>query len=284
MVYLDSLKTIPDNDIQLVFFDIDGTVLSTQGDYSQKFSEQIRRLHSLGIKTAIASGRPSYAARFLVDELQMIDMGVFCTGAEIYHPKTQQHVHVHALNNEDVQAIYQRVKALGIYCELYTPTGFYVDEITPTTVIHAQHLRVEPIVADGSTIIEQDTVMKLLLGHPKDNNQNSSSNLHSLAGEFPQLGFAFAHFLAKPDWEFASVISASADKHYAFETVLDHYQLTADQVMAMGDSHSDMIFLERAGIGVAMGNASDDVKAIADYVTLDADDDGAAFALQTFIV
>jgi len=53
--------------------------------------------------------------------------------------------------------------------------------------------------------------------------------------------------------------------------------------MAVGDSHSDMIFIQRAGVGVAMGNASERVCSVADYVTLTADDDGVAFALATLI-
>ena len=268
------------DNIRLVFFDVDGTLLSTDGEYSQTLVQQIRRLHALGIKTAIASGRPSYAAQFLINEVGIADMGVFCTGAEIYDPQKQRHHHLHTLDNTSVRSLYRRVKELGVYCEFYTPQYHTIDQPCDISDIHSQHLRAIPKIIDGQSVLEgAPQLMKLLLGQK----QNSALGLQTLAEEFPELDFAFAHFLARPEWEFASVISPLADKHQAFDQVLSYYGLQPHQVMAMGDSHSDMVFIQRAGVGVAMGNASDSVKAVADYVTLTADEDGAAFALKTLI-
>ena len=120
---IDLTKEAPvlNHNIELVFFDIDGTLLAENGHYSSGLKQQISRLHHQGIKTAIASGRPSYAAQFLFDELAISDLGVFCTGAEIYHPKTDEHIQCHALPLGYVHTLYERVKSLGLYCEFYTP-------------------------------------------------------------------------------------------------------------------------------------------------------------------
>ena len=58
--------------------------------------------------------------------------------------------------------------------------------------------------------------------------------------------------------------------------------LTREEIMAIGDGENDMDMLKCAGIGVAMGNAKDHVKAVADYVTVDVDDDGVMKALKHF--
>jgi 5-amino-6-(5-phospho-D-ribitylamino)uracil phosphatase len=267
--------------IQLVFFDIDGTLLGKDGQYSLSLKQQIQRIHKLGVKTAIASGRPSYAAQFLVDELDIVDMGVFCTGAEIYHPRQQQHIAVHSIALQSVREIVQRAQAEGIYCELYTPTHHTVEKASDISQIHGEHLRVKPIIMPPDTLLfESPPIIKLLLGR---DTHNTGQCLETFAREFPLVDFAFAHFLARPDWEFASVISTQASKITAFDQVTNYYGIAAENVMSIGDSQSDMVFIERAGVGVAMGNASAKVKSVANYITLSADDDGVAFALERLV-
>ncbi|MFT5116526.1 MAG: Cof subfamily protein (haloacid dehalogenase superfamily) [Kiritimatiellia bacterium] len=269
------------NNIQLVFFDVDGTLLAQDGNYSPSLKQQIHRLHSLGVKTAIASGRPSYAAQFLFDELGICDLGVFCTGAEIYLPSAKQHIQLHTLDKARVALLAQRAKALGIYCELYTPNYHAVEQVSDISRVHAQHLRVAPLIADQETVLSDELpIIKLLLGRDKTSNENS---LAMLASEFPELEFAFAHFLARPNWEFASVISPLANKQAAFELITGHYNIAAENVMSIGDSPSDISFIQQAGVGVAMGSAAEQVKLEANYITLSADDDGVAFALQRLV-
>jgi Cof subfamily protein (haloacid dehalogenase superfamily) len=269
------------HNIQLVFFDVDGTLLAQDGNYSPLLKQQIHRLHSMGVKTAIASGRPSYAAQFLFEELGICDMGVFCTGAEIYHPSVKQHIQLHTLDNDRVILLTQRAKALGIYCELYTPNYHAVAQVSDISLVHAEHLRVAPLIADlEAVLLDELPIIKLLLGRDKASNEIS---LSLLASEFSELEFAFAHFLARPNWEFASVISPLANKQTAFELITGHYNIAAENVMSIGDSPSDISFIQQAGVGVAMGNASAQVKAEANYITLSADDDGVAFALQSLV-
>jgi len=178
--------------IQLVFFDVDGTLLDTNGNYSQSLVEEIQRLHDLGIKTAIASGRPSYAARFLFDELGISDIGVFCTGAEIYAPKEKKHLQLHSLDNDIAFAIYQRAKEYNVYCEIYTPEKHYIDVKGDISHVHGQHLRVQPLVQKGEDVLSSSpSVIKLLLGQDIRNNP---SMLRILEAEFSSVEFAFAHF------------------------------------------------------------------------------------------
>ena len=57
---------------------------------------------------------------------------------------------------------------------------------------------------------------------------------------------------------------------------------TKEEIMAFGDAENDIDMLEYAGIGIAMGNGDDGVKAVADFVTRDIDEDGIAYALKHF--
>ncbi len=268
--------------IRLVFFDIDGTLLSSDGVYSKDLQTQIQRLQKKGIKTAIASGRPSYGARFLIDELSLADAGVFCTGAEVYSPRENVHLCTHELDHQHAYQLYKTVEYLGLYCEHYLHNAYVIEQWNDITDIHSQHLRVAPTIMPIDAIYQDShPIIKLLLGR---DTRTETTPLDVIAQEYPQFDFAFARFLALPDWEFASVVSPQACKQKAFDFLLDYHQLTADQVMAIGDSHSDMTFIQNAGIGVAMGNATNDVKTVADFITKTANEDGVSYALEQFVV
>ena len=265
--------------IKLIFFDIDGTLLDEHGQWGVGLPEQLARLSEQGIKLAIASGRPSFAAQFIFDELPITDTGLFCTGAQLYNPITKKSLATHSLELDRVEAIYQRAKELNIYTEFYTEEAFFVPALTDVTRVHAEHLRVNPVVVPGDNLLQkQPKLTKLLLGNDE---RMAPGLLESLAQEFRDFEFAFANFLACPGWRFANVISPNACKKTAFDQLLKHHGVQADEVAAFGDSHSDEVFIEQAGLGVAMGNAtSEPLKQKADYITVNVEAGGVEQVLR----
>ncbi|WP_052295079.1 Cof-type HAD-IIB family hydrolase [Bifidobacterium gallicum] len=79
---------------------------------------------------------------------------------------------------------------------------------------------------------------------------------------------------------FADLIPADGGKHRGIQAVMNHHGWTMDEAIAFGDGGNDIDMLQAAGIGVAMGNAADDVKTHADFVTRSVDQDGIAYACQ----
>ena len=82
--------------------------------------------------------------------------------------------------------------------------------------------------------------------------------------------------------EMADSIPVDASKAVAVEAVLKHLGISREETLSFGDGGNDMAMLQSTGIGVAMGNAMDEVKEIADFVTKDADEDGIVHALEHF--
>ena len=81
---------------------------------------------------------------------------------------------------------------------------------------------------------------------------------------------------------FTDITSATADKANGIRAIAKHLGIDISETMAFGDGGNDKSMLMAAGIGVAMGNAVDDVKAHANYVTTSVDDDGIKNALLNF--
>jgi hypothetical protein len=73
-------------------------------------------------------------------------------------------------------------------------------------------------------------------------------------------------------------------KGRALEALASYLGIPLAEVMAIGDGINDIPLLSLAGLAVAMGNASDEVKAVADYVTLDVDHSGVAAAIEKFLL
>ena len=81
---------------------------------------------------------------------------------------------------------------------------------------------------------------------------------------------------------FADVTARGADKGKALQRMAEHLGMDISETMAFGDGGNDKSIICAAGIGVAMGNAIDDVKALASYVTDHVDNDGVSKALRHF--
>jgi hypothetical protein len=80
------------------------------------------------------------------------------------------------------------------------------------------------------------------------------------------------------------VLPPNGSKGDALRVLLDELNIPAEQVMALGDGENDIEMLQLAGIGVAVGNASPLLKAVADQVVASNDDDGVAEAIERFVL
>ena len=78
------------------------------------------------------------------------------------------------------------------------------------------------------------------------------------------------------------IVAKGSGKDVGIKHFIERYGIERDDTMAFGDGENDIRMLKYAGVGVALGNAKEEVKRIADYVTADIDDDGVEKALKHF--
>jgi Cof subfamily protein (haloacid dehalogenase superfamily) len=81
---------------------------------------------------------------------------------------------------------------------------------------------------------------------------------------------------------FADIVVKGVDKSIGIQKMSDYFGFSKEEVMAIGDGGNDITMIKYAGVGVAMGNASAEVKQIADYVTATVDEDGIGMALRRY--
>ena len=81
---------------------------------------------------------------------------------------------------------------------------------------------------------------------------------------------------------FLDVIPATGGKDHGMDAILEHFHIPLEESMAFGDGENDLTMLRHAGVGVAMGSASEVVKAGAGYITGSVEEDGIVSALKHF--
>lgn len=256
--------------IKAVFFDIDGTLVSF-GTHRvpDETREALMALKAKGIRIFIATGRSG----ILMKEVGTVDTEVF-DGLITFNG---QHcraggkvLHSHAIPRGEVMNGIRFVDACDDISCIFEGAGFVVinrHNDVARSIASLLGMRL-PEPSHLGDIADSETIQLIFFGDPEQERK--------LLREMPSCESARWH----PD--FSDIIPRGGGKHVGMEKILAHFGLSRGECMAFGDGENDITMLRHAGIGVAMGNAGEAVKAHADYVTSAVDDLGIPNALRHF--
>lgn len=268
--------TADGSDIKAVFFDIDGTLTSFKTHIvPQSTLDALEQLSDHGIATFICSGRPPAqldAARHLMPHewTGYVTMNGQCCYDDHGYQESE------ALDPTDIAAFVEflstrRPDVAAGFCEL---DYVYFNQIN-------DYLRAmwDGLGKTAPDIIVDDPARTLT-------HTTYQVSAYVPAGrEEDEIMEVMPHCRAlrwHPD--FTDICPADGGKPAGIKRFMRKYGWTRSQVMTFGDGGNDVEMLDYAGLGVAMGNATDDAKAAADYVTDDVDHDGIMNALRHFNV
>ena len=253
--------------IKAVFFDIDGTLVSFKTHRVPDSAKRaIAALRAKGVRVFIASGRQLLA----INNLEDLQFDGYVTLNGGYCIVGEQVIYKHSMPSEDMVSLVQYMEER---------------ENFPCIFVH------ENAFCINYTDERTDEVFRLL-NFP----QPPTLPLREAAtGDIFQLVAFFtkeqekAIIAVMPHCEatrwnplFSDVIPKGSSKQVGVDKMLDYFGISLDESMAFGDGGNDVLMLKHVGIGVAMGNAEDEVKRAADYVTDSVDEDGVEKALRHF--
>lgn len=245
--------------IKIVFFDIDGTLIDMDRKImSSAVETALIKLKERGVLLAIATGR----ALSRIPVFETIDFDVFLSfNGSLTTTKDGTTIHKNTIPK---RAVYQLVdnatkidRPVSIATETEIGANGKDQDLIDYYAISEQGVEV---VENFDALLEQD-VFQIMLGCYKEEYDALLENVEG----------------AKINawWHRAIDVIPSGDgKGDGVRAVLEHFGLTADQSMAFGDGSNDLEMLQAVGIGVAMENATDDVKAVADEICGHVKDDG----------
>lgn len=263
---------------KIAFFDLDGTLLNSSGKASSATRRAVERLKQHGLHISLATGRASFGSMTTVDFLEINDPCVFFSGSCIMNPKSNEVLFEAFLAPSDTMMIVERCRRHDIYVELYNRSTYFIEKPGAIADMHAEYMGHYPAVVDLHTVAQSETVLKATL---VAENGEQEKVLREMQSELALLNFGIAPGATAPDIYFANATARSASRQNAFHSVLKHLGLQASEAIAFGDASSDIPFLEMSGLGIALGNAEDPVKGIADFVTRPVDEEGILYAVET---
>lgn len=270
-------------DIRLLVLDIDGTIAGQSNDVREPVKQAIRSAQTKGVQVAIATGRMYCSALRFYHEVGSTLPLLAYQGAWIQDPATQQLYQHLPVSRTTAEALldYFESDALRslLSVHFYINDQLYVREVTPETKIYAERADIQPMpVGDLRKTLHSEPTKVLALS-------DDTAIIEQMLGSLRKQYTPAELYLTKSVATFFEATNPAANKgaavRYLAEEILG---LNAQNVMTIGDNFNDLEMLEYAGLGVAMGNAPAQVQAIANWVAPDVEEDGAAAAIEAFVL
>ena len=253
--------------IKAVFFDIDGTLVSFKSHTVPESARRaIARLREQGVKVFIATGRLMKHVGIVndieVDGYITVNGGYCITSAG-------EVIFESAFPRATVERVIDLSEQYGFDLNVMTHQDMYVSSMGERVKKIASMINIMPTVADVRVIAAKQPVVQMCPYISRELEQEIMPLLPDCVGS---------------RWieTFMDLNVRGVDKSLGIQQVMNYYGLTMAEAMAFGDGGNDLPMVRDAAVGVAMGNACDELKAVADYITSSVDEDGVSRALEHF--
>ena len=253
--------------IKAVFFDIDGTLVSFKSHTVPESARRaIARLREQGVKVFIATGRLMKHVAIVndieVDGYITVNGGYCITSAG-------EVIFESAFPRATVERVIDLSEQYGFDLNVMTHQDMYVSGMGERVKKIASMINIMPTVADVRAIAATQPVVQMCPYISRELEQEIMPLLPDCVGS---------------RWieTFMDLNVRGVDKSLGIQQVMNYYGLTMAEAMAFGDGGNDLPMVRDAAVGVAMGNACDELKAVADYITSSVDEDGVSRALEHF--
>ena len=266
----------------IIALDLDGTLTNSEKIITLRTFDALMKAQREGVRLVLASGRPTFGIAALANQLQLADYGGYVlsyNGGRIIDWCEKTVIFSQVVDQKLVPILYDFAEKAQLPIVTYLPDailaskneGEYLAEearINGMPVVVAQNFVEEAMqIAGGSTKF-------LIPGEPELLIQLELEMKAALSEQMEV--FRSAPF-------FLELPPKGIDKAQSLQRLLTHLGLEHESLMAFGDGFNDLSMIQFAGQGVAMANAVEEVKSIADFVTTSNEEDGIAHALEQLL-
>lgn len=270
----------------LIALDVDGTILTTDGSLSQRMIRTVRAARERGVVVALATARRWTGAAIFARELGLDGAQIIYDGAMARACPGGEVEMVHALDASLVQSAAEKLAAHGLQVVTQHSDAqgerLVASEAPPHPRWMGDYLRT---FRDQTTYVALDQLagyypdaVRLVSFGPEPRLRAALDALEGapLGRQILPLG---SYGIAE-----LTVFSPSASKGSGLRWLAQRLGIPMEQTLAIGDGVNDISMLREAGLGVAMGNAAPEVQAAARAVTAANDEDGAALAIERYVL
>ena len=246
---------------KLVAIDMDGTLLREDKTVSEKTKEAIKRAREKNVKVVLATGRPVDGVKRYLEELDLYHNDEYVltfNGAIVKEVGPDRIICRDTLKGSDLKYLYEISKNVGVNIHAFSNFGCVTPKMNKYTELEGRINGIEVCEADYNDIKEDEEIIKIMM---IDEPEVLEEGIKKLPEE--------------------------VYKKYTVEGVkslAESLGIKREEVIAIGDAGNDLHMIEYAGLGVAMGNAFEEVKEKANFITKSNEEDGVAFVFEKFVL
>jgi Cof subfamily protein (haloacid dehalogenase superfamily) len=262
--------------ISLVLADVDGTLVNEEKILPHRAQAAVQALHAANIRFAITSGRPPLGMAMLFDPLNLqTPIAGFNGGLFVKRDLT-------ILEQKPVPADVARqaielIRQHGLDAWLYAGNDWLITQPgAPHVARETWTVKFQPkVVASFDDKLEQ---VAKIVGVSDDYERVQRCEADA------QAAFGLRATANRSQSYYLDVTNVDANKGAVVDYLSRHLDIPTEQIASIGDQPNDVLMFRRSGFSIAMGNASDDVKAQASATTDSYSEDGFAKAMERFIL
>lgn len=262
----------------LLAIDLDGTLLAPlpYKHITSRTYKSLCRAVDAGMVIVIATGQTLSVLQNVCADLPLSAPQIIENGAIIADIHSSAIIHERLIPPDLILPALAELRTLGLYRAYHTLHSVYVDKDTP----RARDWYRPPV----SPVIEIEDVASLYpLSCIKVAGIGEESTLREKRRDLEGI-FAGILYVAQSSFDILELLHPEVSKGNALRVIAEDLHIKPEEIVAFGDNHNDIGMLQLAGLGVAMGNAHDEVKMAADYVTLSNVEDGVAIVIEDLVL
>ncbi|GAU77694.1 Cof-type HAD-IIB family hydrolase [Fusibacter sp. 3D3] len=267
---------------KLIVSDIDGTLLRSDKTISEKTQNKIFDLIHQGHLFAIATGRMHSAGRIITKDLDYDGFLISCNGAVVKHLKTGEVIQAIEIPKPLAREVVRICQKHDAYFHLYESDVIHAEKNMNLAQKYAEGMKKLPETfhfkvafhPDLMPLVDNITIYKIGLW------SENPEVFEAVMSEIKEIeGLETCKSLETS----FDVMAKGVSKATGIEAIRSYYGIPIEDVLAFGDNENDMDMIQYAGVGVAMSNATEALKAVANYIAMSNDEDGLLHALEDLI-
>lgn len=263
---------------KMIVLDMDDTLLLPDATMSTKVKEDLIKAQEMGIKVVLASGRPDKGMFKIAKELELDKFNshiIAFNGSKIIDFATGDIMYEKNLSKAQVVKLYELAQKSDCFIQTYHNDEIIVSSENPYAYIESEITGL-PISQNTPFLdVIPDECVKVIMTQAPKHLEEVKEVLRPQVEDMSMT-------ISKPF--FLEFMNKEVDKGEAIKKLCCEIGISIDEVIAVGDSYNDMTMIQVAGLGVAMGNAVQEIKDIADIVTDSNVDDGISSIVQKYII
>ncbi|OMF38718.1 hydrolase [Paenibacillus sp. FSL H8-0548] len=261
---------------KLIAIDVDDTLLTDDLTVTEGTKHALRAAIAQGVTVTLATGRMYASAQKIANQIELNVPIITYQGALVKTLLDGQVLYERNVPIDAAKELYAYVEANGLHLQLYVDDELYAtednDKIRKYSELVNIPYKIEP---DFDKLLDFPMNKMLIIDDPARLDR-IAEELKPLIGDRVHITKSKAHYL-----EF---MHKEGTKGHALRFMAEHLGCTMDQTIALGDAWNDNEMIVAAGLGVAMGNAVQSLKDIADYVTLSNNEEGVKHVIEKFVL